>query len=255
MTAKHWLRTQLWKFGYDVVRFRPDAHPLARRRRLLERAGIDAVLDVGANIGQFASQLRNDLGWRGRIVSFEPLSSAFATLAARAAADGLWSAHHYALGDADGSAQIGVAGRSYSSSLLPMLPAHLDAAPESAYVGSETITTRRLDSVIDAVCAPPARLYLKVDVQGFERQVLAGAERTLPRVRILQLEMSLVPLYAGAAMFGELHALLEARGLVLFALEPGFTRRDSGRMLQLDGLYCTPGVADAACGAAGSPTS
>jgi FkbM family methyltransferase len=248
MTATHWLRTQLWKFGYDVVRFRPDAHPLARRRRLLERAGVDVVLDVGANTGQFATQLRADLGWRGRIVSFEPLAAAHATLAARAAADGHWDAHRYALGDADGSAQIGVAGNSYSSSLLPMLPAHVDAAPESAYVGMESIATHRLDTVIDAVCPGSARLYLKLDVQGFERQVLAGAHASLARVRVLQLEMSLAPLYAGAATFGELHALLEARGLVLFALEPGFARRDSGQLLQVDGLYCTPDAAAAARG-------
>jgi hypothetical protein len=67
-------------------------------------------------------------------------------------------------------------------------------------------------------------------------------------VRVLQLEMSLTPLYAGAATFGELHALLESRGLVLFGLEPGFACRDSGRLLQVDGLYCSPDAAEAARG-------
>ncbi|MGQ0587155.1 MAG: FkbM family methyltransferase [Gammaproteobacteria bacterium] len=245
MTLKHWARKRLWKLGYDVVEYRQDLHAHARRRRLLERAGIDAVLDVGANTGQFAAELRADFGWCGRIVSFEPLAAAYATLAARAAADGQWDARPYALGDSDGSARIGVAGNSWSSSLLEMLPAHLDAAPESAFTGYETVQTRRLDSVIDALCPAPAGLYLKLDVQGFERQVLAGAQATLARVRVLQLEMSLTPLYAGAASFGELHALLESRGLVLFGLEPGFARRDSGQLLQLDGLYCPREVADA----------
>jgi len=244
MSLKHWARTQLWKLGYDVVEYRPHLHALARRRRLLERAGIDVVLDVGANAGQFAAELRADLGWRGRIVSFEPLAAVHAALAARAAADGQWDTHAYALGDTDGSARIGIAGNSYSSSLLEMLPAHVDAAPESAFTGFETIRTRRLDSVIDEVCPPPARLYLKLDVQGFERQALAGAQATLARVRVLQLEMSLVPLYAGAATFGELHALLESRGFVPFALEPGFARRDSGQVLQVDGLYCRREVAE-----------
>ena len=246
MTATHWLRQLLWKVGYDIVRFRPESHPLARRRRLLEHAGVDTVLDVGANIGQFASELRGDLGWRGHIVSFEPLGQAYAALAARAAADPLWDSHHYALGDADGPARMGVAGNSYSSSLLDILSAHVEAAPESAYVGKECITTHRLDTVVATVCPPFAQLYLKLDVQGFERQVLSGAEATLSRVRVLQVEMSLTPLYAGAASFGELHALIEARGLVLFALEPGFARRDSGRLLQVDGLYCTPEAAAAA---------
>ena len=250
MTLKHWARTRLWKLGYDVVRFRADLHPLARRQRLLERAGIDAVLDVGANAGQFATELRADLGWRGRIVSFEPLAAAHAALAARAARDGNWDAHRYALGDRDGTARIGVAGNSYSSSLLEMLPAHVDAAPESAVTGFEAIEVRRLDSVSDAVCPAPARLYLKLDVQGFERQVLAGAPATLARVRVLQLEMSLTPLYAGAPAVGELHALLEAGGFVPFALEPGFARRDSGQLLQVDGIYCRPDVAERVRGAA-----
>lgn len=246
MNLKHWARTQLWRFGYDVVEFRPDLHSLARRRRLLERAGVDVVLDVGANTGQFAADLRADYGWRGRIVSFEPLAAAHARLAQRAAADGSWDAHRYALGDSDGTARINVAGNSYSSSLLEMLPAHLDAAPESAFVGFEEIRTRRLDSVIDEVCPAPARLYLKLDVQGFERQVLAGAQATLARVGVLQLELSLTPLYAGAASFGELHDLLESCGFVLFALEPGFARRDSGQLLQVDGLYCRAEVAERA---------
>ena len=145
MTLKHWARKQLWKLGYDVVEYRPDLHPLARRRRLLERAGVDAVLDVGANIGQFAMELRADLGWRGRIVSFEPLAAAHAMLAARAAEDGRWDAHPYALGDRDGSARIGVAGNSYSSSLNVGAP---------AYSGVSDISSCSTRTRASVACAP-----------------------------------------------------------------------------------------------------
>ncbi|MGH8029648.1 MAG: FkbM family methyltransferase [Arenimonas sp.] len=242
MTLKHRLRTWLWTFGYDVVRFRPDVHPLARRRELLQTGRFDTVLDVGANAGQYARQLRKDLGYAGRIVSFEPLSTAYAELSGHARRDPAWTTVHCALGAVDGTAQIQVAGNSYSSSLLDMLPAHLDAAPQSARVDTETVTVRRLDAIIDDLCPARDRLFLKIDVQGFEPQVLDGAASTLPRVQALQVEMSLVPLYAGEPTFAQMHDRLQDLGFALHSLEPGFAHPRTGQLLQVDGVYVRPGV-------------
>ena len=61
MSVKQKVRTQLRKLGYDIARFDPESHPLARRGRLLRSLQIDVVLDVGANAGQYAQELR-DLG-------------------------------------------------------------------------------------------------------------------------------------------------------------------------------------------------
>src|SRR5690242_8065586 len=99
----------------DVIRYHPRSHPLARRMRLLATHGIDVVLDVGANIGQYGEELRR-LGYRGRIVSFEPMSAAFAELQARAQADGRWQVIHAGLGAQAGTARINLAGNSASSS-------------------------------------------------------------------------------------------------------------------------------------------
>ena len=237
MTIRHGLRKLLWKAGYEITRFRPDSSPLARRKRLLEAYGIDTVLDVGANTGQYATELRHDLNFEGRIVSFEPLTTAFAALERNARGDPLWETVNCALGDTDGSMDIHIAENSYSSSILDMLPAHIKSAPDSRYTGRERIVVKRLDSIIDSLCAPHGKLYLKVDVQGFESRVLAGAVACLPRIDTIQLEMSLTPLYEGERSFGEMHQFLLEKGYQLVSVEPGFSDAETGRLLQVDGIY------------------
>ena len=197
MTIKHELRKLLWKAGYDLTRFDAASHYLARRKLLFRSLAIDTVLDVGANAGQYARQLRGDLGYQGRILSFEPLESAFALLERRTARDAKWKAFKLALGENNSADEINVAGNSVSSSLLDMLPSHERSAPESRYVSRQPVQVRTLDSMYDDVCAPTDNVYLKIDTQGFESKVLKGAERWLGRIRAVQMEMSLVPLYSG----------------------------------------------------------
>jgi hypothetical protein len=86
MTVKHELRRLVWKERFDVTPFDAMWSAVARRRDLLRTLGIDLVLDVGANVGQYASDLRRDAGFEGRIRSFKPTRDAFRTLDARASA-------------------------------------------------------------------------------------------------------------------------------------------------------------------------
>ena len=108
------LQKTLRRLGVDIGRYRPVG---ARRNALLARHGIRSTIDVGANKGQYAAELRA-YGFRGTIVSFEPLSAPYAVLAAEAAADPLWRTHQSALGDAVGQAQINVAANTASGGLL-----------------------------------------------------------------------------------------------------------------------------------------
>ncbi len=235
MTIKHELKRLLWKVGYDISSFSPLSHPLARRKQIL--AGMDTVLDVGANVGQFARQLRFDLGFTRRIVSFEPLRTAFATLQASAKDDPAWEVLNCALGDREQTLQINVAGNSHSSSLLGMLPAHIESEPGSRYIGTETVETKTLDGLFGRLCPGATNIYMKIDTQGFEAKVLKGAENSLPRIGTVQMEMSLVPLYDGELLFPEMCALMSCKGYSLVAIEGGFTDRTSGRLLQVDGIF------------------
>jgi len=201
---------------------------------------VDLVLDVGANTGGYATSLRQ-AGYRGRILSFEPLSSAHAALVAATAGDPAWSAApRMAIGERDGDVTINIAGNSASSSLLPMTDRHKGAAPESAYIGAETVEVRRLDGVrhpfLDAAAAP----FLKIDTQGYESQVLAGAAGILPRLVGVQLEMSLRHLYEGQSLWRDVIAALEAARFELWAVVPGFFDPATGRMLQCDGIFFRP---------------
>jgi FkbM family methyltransferase len=237
MTLKHEFRRMLWKIGYDVTRFNPASNPLARRRELLKTYAIDVVLDVGANTGQFAQQMRIDLGYSGRIVSFEPLSAEFERLSKNAKGDQKWEVINCALGEADSKMDINIAGNSGSSSLLKMLPAHISAEPKSGYVSKEPINIISLDSIIDSLCSKNDNIYLKIDTQGYESKVIKGAERSLSRIGSIHLEMSLTPLYEEEILFGEMHALLTDKGYCLVSIETGFSNPVSGQLLQVDGIY------------------
>lgn len=203
----------------------------------LQKFEIDLVLDIGANIGQFASNIRH-FGYTGRIVSFEPLSSAHTELLQFCAGDSGWDAYpRCALGDHVGEVEINIAGNSESSSILPMLESHRSAAPESAYLGKEIVPIKTLDAVAGQYLKKSRAPFLKIDTQGFEWQVLDGARDTLPHIKGILVELSLMPLYEGQHLWQEVTGRLEAAGFTLWAFKPVFSDQASGRTLQVDGVF------------------
>lgn len=223
--------------GYVVFRDDVRFHPEECLKRLSERFGEGTVLDVGANVGQFGRALRGS-GYRGRILSFEPLSSAYEKLRASAQGDDLWLiAPRCAVGAAEGTAEINIASNSASSSILEKSEDLRNAVPELAYVGKETISVKTLDHLVDQHGPAEGPLYLKIDTQGYERAVLEGAGEVLKRCRAVQMEMSLTSLYEGELLFDEVLPLMKSKGFTLFALFPGFCDRESGQTLQVDGIF------------------
>jgi FkbM family methyltransferase len=226
---RRWLRL-------DVRRWVPAGVAAARRLRILSDAGVSTVLDVGANRGQFAQELRRG-GYTGRIASFEPLSAAFAALEEAAREDSLWTCHRLALSEAEGEAELHVAGNAVSSSLLDMESRHLEAAPESRYVGVEHVRQARLDGLADELGLPSSGVYLKVDVQGLESRVIEGARAALPRIIAIESELSLVPLYREQLLFREMLDLLDDAGYHPVSLEPAYADPRNGHVLQVDGIF------------------
>lgn len=220
----------LYGRGYEVRR-----HPAVRRAAMFAQHGIDLVIDVGAAHGGYGQQVRK-FGYTGDIVSFEPLDSAFAELSRAIAGDARWSARQVALGSEPGEAVINIASNSDSSSLLPMESAHTEAEPSVGYVGQQTVTVARLDDLIDEIATPDSKIFLKIDAQGFEKEVLAGARRTVERCQGLQLELSFVPLYAGGMLIDEAVATAYEAGFQMVSVEQGWAAA-SGQMLQADGVF------------------
>lgn len=223
--------------GWDLHRFSPASNASSQLLAALNHVQADTVFDVGANIGQFAQELRS-VGFSGKIISFDPLTTAHAQLSKSAQSDAKWLVHpRIALGDHDGEIEINIAGNSVSSSVLPMLDAHSSAAVGSAYVASELTPLVRLDSVSGQYLNASSRPFIKIDTQGFEWQVLDGAVDTLKQAQGVLLELSLAPLYNGQRLWLEMIERMRQEGFTLWAIQKGFTDPRTGRSLQVDGIF------------------
>lgn len=203
----------------------------------LERQGVDAVVDVGANVGQYAQRLRS-AGWRGPILSIEPVPESHAILAAQAAGDAAWEvAPPFAAGAATGEIVLEVSAESDMSSTLPQSPLLRDISPTSAVQRRVVVPQRRLDAPGLLTERPWRRLFVKIDVQGAEPAVLAGLAGVWPRVQGLQLELALLPLYAGERPWLELVSDLAGRGFAPYLIVPGYFSRALSRQVQLDMVF------------------
>jgi len=118
-----------------------------------------------------------------------------------------------------------------------MLATHEEAAPNATFIGAELVAQRTLDSLWADISEPGDTIFLKADVQGYERQVLDGVSEHLDRIAGLQLELSLVPLYDGGWLYEEVLEWAGPHGFSLMRLIPGFTDQRTGQMLQADGVF------------------
>ena len=231
--VKDWVRRELRRRGYEIL-----AEPFDQRLvKMIHHFKIDTVIDGGANVGQFAMTLRK-AGFAGRIYSAEPLSSAFAHLDVAASHDPLWTAERVAFSDIEGSIEMNISANSVSSSALPMLAAHADAAPDSVYVGQESAPSVSVDGFVLRHDIDPAATMLKLDVQGFEGTVLAGATETIGKFAAAQMELSYVPLYDGQWLADDVTEFLKKHGYELWMFDSAaMYEPDSGRLLQSDGIF------------------
>jgi FkbM family methyltransferase len=223
--------------GFDIVRTNNYVkYPPARRMKIISACGIDLIFDVGANIGQYAQQMRR-LGYRGRIVSFEPINSAYQELVKHASGDPGWETVNVALGSEDSESEINISDNSYSSSILDITSTHLRAMASAQYIGKQPITIRKMDSIFNQYFHPGNKLFIKLDTQGYEKYVIAGAENAMSKAVCLQVEMSLVPLFQGELLLADMVNLMFNKGFVLWSLEDEFNNPGTGQLLQVNGIF------------------
>jgi FkbM family methyltransferase len=219
------------RFGIEIRR-----HKTPTINQILNFFEFDSVIDVGANIGQFASSILEN-GFHGEIFSIETSSDAFVELVANSKGYQKWHViPRCALGAFEGEAKLKLSANSYSSSILNILSTHTKAAPESSYISEEFVRIETLDSLFSSDTAKGRNCFLKLDVQGFEDQVLAGGKRVLERIGGVKIELSIVQLYSEQSLHIELLSILEEYGFLLWNLEPGFSHEISGRTFQYDAV-------------------
>jgi FkbM family methyltransferase len=231
MGILHHLRLGINRIGLDVSR-------LSDRTQLVYNYfNADIVLDVGANHGQFAQSIRK-LGYQGDIVSFEPLIVAHDELMKNSNADNFWSVHpRCALGETNSFREIHVSKNSVSSSFLNMRPSHIEAAPDSVYDHEERVEIIKLDDVFDSYLGARQVAALKIDAQGYEEKVLEGSKKSLKSISIVQLEISLIPLYEDTRNLNWYLEYFANLGMHLWDVIPGFRHQDTGQLLQVDGIF------------------
>ncbi len=234
--VKQQAKNALRAIGFDLIRYQTSSHPLAKRAEQMRKRKINRVLDVGANTGQYDSDLR-DLKYSGSVVSFEPLSVAFATLAKNAARDPLWSVHNYALGEEESEQEIFIAENTWSSSLLNVTDIHVAATSSSRSVDHETIQVKPLDSIFNDVCDVADKILLKIDTQGYEKHVLLGARESLPSIDMIQIELSFASLYDGQPLFTEMYQWLCEHSFQLACFEEPWWDNQTGQLMQIDGVF------------------
>jgi FkbM family methyltransferase len=203
----------------------------------MHRNAIDAVVDVGANLGQYARRLRT-AGWDGPILSIEPIPELHEALAASAAGDPGWQiAPPLAVGAANGETVLEVSAESDMSSTLEQSDLLRDISPSSAVTRRITVRQCRLDADELLGSRPWQRLFVKADVQGAEPAVLAGLTGVWPRVQGLQLELALLPLYRGERSWLATVGDLAGHGFAPYLMFPGYYARALGRQVQLDIVF------------------
>lgn len=226
----------LRKFGVDVTGYHPHFNPRSRREYLFDKHRINLVLDVGANVGQYGAALRRN-GYRGRTVSYEPSRESFQELQKLCRGDSSWECVHAGLGAAEGVAALNVAPDSQYNSILEINAEHAPGLPSLHFDSSEQIKLTTLNLEVEKHCRESDSLFVKIDTQGYERQVLAGANLCWERIRGIQMEMSLKPLYEGEMLYAEAVGCLEEHGYKLVLIEFCAADNRTDELLQVDGTF------------------
>ena len=234
MSIVNFIKKIVNSLNIDIKKY--PSSDLRRRKKLLEHHKVSKVLDIGANSGQYAIELF-DIGYSGSIISFEPVKPVFNILNKKVTKNKKWTAFNFGLGNKDEKLSINISENTYSSSILDIMPSHLKGAPESKYIDKEIIQIKTLDSIYDEIVKLNDIVFLKIDVQGFEKNVLDGATKSLQKIKGIQLEMSIEELYRGEILFDQMIPFLKNIGFNLYSLENGFFDVESGKLLQVDGLF------------------
>lgn len=224
------VKRALRKTGYQVSARKPGFADLMRHH------GIATVLDVGANEGQYGAEMREH-GFAGDIISFEPIAAVHDRLLARANGDARWTAVHAGMGDRDERRSINVSDATVFSSFLGLSEYSADTFDIARTMRTEDVDVVRLDSYLARNPLSPGPAYLKIDTQGFEKQVLVGAGESLGRFTLVQAELAVRQLYQTQDDWLHLVRWMAERGFrVVAAKENGY---DHGRaeLLELDIVF------------------
>jgi len=227
---KHIIKWAVNKCGFEVIK-KPSIPPYS----WLANEGIKTVLDIGANKGQFAMRIHKLLP-DAEIFCFEPLSDCYEALKKQTKHNAKFRCFNYALGNEDGKQIIYHNEYSDSSSILPMEQLHIEAFPFTKNSKQEYIEIHKLDSISNSLKLNK-NILIKIDVQGFEYQVIMGGAKTLNDASILIIETCFEPLYKGQMIFDDIYSIIRKSGFSFKGIEEAFQNPLNGSILYCDSIF------------------
>lgn len=205
--------------------------PAVEHEHLFRRKTWGTIFDIGANRGQFS--VVSVFGSDAKIVAFEPLVAPAKQFRRLLGSERRVELHQCALGAASGQAMMNVSARDDSSSLLPITNTQVSLYANTQCVGAERVVVECLSSFFSAETRGP--VLLKIDVQGYEYDVLNASSDVLQRVSAIYCECSFIELYEGQRLASEVISLLRDNGFALAGVYNCSYDRQ-GRAVQAD-LY------------------
>lgn len=210
-----------------------------RLRQLFEFIDVDCVFDIGANEGQYAQQLRDKVGYKGRIISFEPTPSLIPRLSEISRADPNWFVEEVAVSDHNGYLDFNIMTSSQMSSIAAPRNDDTDLFREiNRPVETIKVRCEHLESIFDRISSQydVQRPFLKMDTQGYDMIIARGADRTLSRFVGIQTELSIKRLYETSEAIGDSLAYFQKSGFELSSLVPN-NQGHFPFLIEVDGLF------------------
>lgn len=208
--------------GHDIVKYKSTLD-------LLTLHGIDCVIDIGANSGGYATEIR-EMGWTGPIVSIEPQPKTFVNLANRFSNDTQWKGLNIGMGSADTTLLLNIHEMDVLSSFLEKI--ELNPVTDRIQV-----PVKRMDGILDELLAGKTKPFVKIDTQGFELEIIKGFGSRITEVIGWQLELSIQPLYDKQPAMEEVVAQMKALGFSLWKILPGLRDPKTHQAFEFDGIF------------------
>lgn len=201
----------------------------------LHRLQIDTCIDIGANVGRFSKTMQY-LVPGCKIYAFEPLPECFKELTGMMKDYKHFEAFNYGLGSTVESRQIFSNSHNPSSSFLNLGDEHTKAFPFAQEAQSSSVEVKTLDSVFDSAIAD-RNIFVKIDVQGFEKQVVEGGVETLKKSSVIFVELSFLELYKNQAVFDEMYNSIVDLGFTFFGHVGVMNSPHTGLALDADCVF------------------
>ncbi|MCF8405471.1 MAG: FkbM family methyltransferase [Bacteroidales bacterium] len=209
-----------------------------RTVKILNTYNFTCVLDIGANTGQFAESLI-DFGYKNKIISFEPTQSAYNTLTKRSAKYPKWEvAERCAIGNISGEVDINVSDNSVFSSIKEIKDNYVEYNQSSRSSHTEKVKLYPLDYFAGKYINPNEKTFLKIDTQGFEKEVLEGAKKILPGIDGVKIEIPLESIYQSVDWkLPDIITYFYEKGFTCQSLQPVAVNNKTGAVLEVDGIF------------------